>query len=77
LGSFFETQKVVTDLTDKALLLCFVAFGREKVLSYCKKNTSIFNQLINEIDGKVAQLQLAPAAHGKKMFDLIQQIMEK
>ena len=77
LGSFSETQKVVTDLTDKALLLCFVRFGREEVLSYCKKNTSIFNQLINEVDEKVARLQLAPAPHGKKMFDLIQQIMEK
>ncbi len=71
LGSFSETQKVVTDLTDKALLLCFVRFGREEVLNYCKKDTSIFNQLINEVDEKVAQLQLAPAAHGKKMFNLI------
>ena len=71
LGSFSETQKVVTDLTDKALLLCFVRFGKEKVLNYCKRNTSIFNQLINEADEKVAQLQLAPAAHGKKMFNLI------
>lgn len=69
--TFADTQKVVTDLTDKALLLCYVAFGMEEVLNYCSQDTRVFNQLINDIDEQVAQLNFAPAAHGKKVFDLI------
>ena len=73
--TFSDTQKVVTDLTDKALLLCYIAFGMEKVLNYCNQDTRVFNKLINDIDEEVALLQLAPASHGKKMFDRIHQAM--
>jgi hypothetical protein len=77
MGTFMDTQKVVTDLTDKALLLCYMAFTMEKVLNYCNQDTRVFNKLINDIDKEVAKLNLAPAAHGKKMFDRIYDVMGK
>jgi len=77
INTFSETQKIVTDLTDKALLLCYVAFGMEKVLNYSNQDTRIFNQLVNDIDKEVASLNLPPAAHGKKIFDKIAEVIGK
>lgn len=75
-GTFSENQKIVTDLTDKALFLCFITFGKDKVLNYCNQETRIFNQLINDIDQEVATLHLSPAPHGKEIFDRIHQRIE-
>ncbi len=77
ISTFSDTQKVVTDLTDKALLLCYMAFTMEKVLNYCDQDTRIFNQLINDIDKEVARLDLAPAAHGKEVFDRLHNVMSR
>lgn len=77
LNTYSEDQKIITDLTDKALLISFIAFGQEKVLNYCNQDTRIFNQLVNDIDENVAIMELTPAAHGKKMFDEIHQIISR
>ena len=75
ISSFSNTQKLVTDLTDKALLVCIYKFGRESILEYANGDISEFNQLVNDIDAKVARLDLAPAQHGNKMFEDIEKVL--
>jgi len=72
---FSKTQKLVTDLTDKALIIFMEKFGREIILKYSDGDIRKFNQLVNDIDMDVARLDLAPAHHGKTMFDKIYKIL--
>lgn len=69
INSFSENQKLVTDLTDKALSICIITFGQDAIMNYCKQDLRVFNELVNNIDASVAQLQLAPAPHGKKILE--------
>lgn len=68
ISSFSETQKVVTDLTDKALTICIVGFGRESILNYCNQDVRKFNELVNKIDSEVATLKLGSANHIYKLY---------
>lgn len=69
INSFANNQSLVTDLTDKATWICILAFGQETVMNYCNQDLRIFNELVNNIDAEVAQLQLAPSGHGKKLLN--------
>lgn len=77
ISSFSETQKVVTDLTDKALTICIVGFGRESILNYCNQDVRKFNELVNKIDSEVATLKLDSANHGKEMFERIYKVLSR
>lgn len=71
LTSFTSNQKIVTDLTDKALFICIHLFGRQTIEEYCNGDFRKFNLLVNNIDKEVALLDLPPAKHGDKILDSI------
>ena len=74
--NFSKNQSLVTDLTDKALIICFLQFGQKKVLDYCNQDTRIFNKLVNEIDSKYSYSKnLTPAEYGDAVFKDIQKIL--
>ena len=72
MNDFSENQNMVTDLTDKAVLICSLAFGRDRVFGYCDSNDlRPFNQLVNEIDEAVAQQDLEPELHGQALLSAL------
>ena len=84
LGNYKEKQSIVTDLTDKATIICYVHFGASRISEYCGGDANsptasleAFNALINEVDSVVAQynideqLDLPAETFGRLMFDLL------
>lgn len=71
LNDFFETQTLVTDLTDKSVAICMFVFGQPAVLSYNDGDLRSFNGLVNEIDDEVANLDLEPERHGEQLLKRI------
>ena len=72
MNDFSENQNMVTDLTDKVVLICFLAFGRDRVFGYSGRNDlRPFNQLVNEIDEAVVQQDLEPELHGHAMLSAL------
>jgi len=71
LRNHLENQTIVTDLTDKAVVICFVHFGQPKVLEYCGGDLRKFNALVNEVDEEVAQQDMKPAQHGSIMLGIL------
>ena len=72
MNDFFENQNMVTDLTDKAALICCLVLGRDRVLGYCDgSDLRPFNQLVNEIDEAVAQQDLEPEQHGQALLSAL------
>lgn len=63
-----EQQKIVTDLTDKAVYICILEFGHEVVLDYGDRNIRLFNELVNKIDEEVGQQYMDPDQHGSIML---------
>jgi len=63
-----EKQEKVTDLTDKAVLICFNEFGQEVILNYGNRDIRNFNELVNNIDEEVAQEELYPEQHGSQVL---------
>ena len=71
-NDFSENQNMVTDLTDKVVLICCLAFGRDRVFGSCGRNDlRPFNQLVNEIDEAVAQQDLEPELHGQAILSAL------
>ncbi|MCP4596147.1 hypothetical protein [Neptuniibacter sp.] len=67
--SFSETQAVVTDLVDKATLICFLVIGQKEILEYCNDDLRDFNRLVEDIDNRVASRDLTPATHGRELLN--------
>jgi hypothetical protein len=61
-------QAVVTDLTDKSTAICVFAFGQPAVLGFNGGDLRSFNELINQIDDRVANLNLSPEQHGEQLL---------
>ena len=72
-----EKQEKVTDLTDKAVLICIHEFGQETVMGYGGSDIRKFNALVNEIDEEVAQEDQAPDQHGCMVLRKLSQILTK
>lgn len=66
--NFEEFQALLTDLTDKQLIICIISFGRSAILNYCNGDTRIFNDLVNKTDAIVESLNLEPESHGKELL---------
>lgn len=77
INSFSNNQKLVTDLTDKALIICMYKFGQQTILEYCGEDLRQFNELVNNIDEEIAQLDLVPAQHGNEMLNKILTTLSK
>lgn len=71
LNEFDKNQALVTDLTDKTVLICMLAFGRAAVLEYNDGDLSSFNELVDQIDEQVASLNLYPEQHGDKILEIL------
>ncbi len=63
-----ENQQAVTDLTDRAFVICIFEFGREVVFSYSNGDLRSFNGLVNEVDEEAAQQNLSPEEHGDRVL---------
>ena len=77
LGNYIEKQAIVTELTDKATLICFVYFGQSFILEYWGQDLREFNKFVNDVDEKVAQLDIdgqlnmQPDQHGNNMLEAL------
>ena len=69
--NYSENQTIVTDLTDKAAVICFVQFGQSTILEYGSGDLRQFNALVNEVDKEVAQQDLEPVLHGNTMLEIL------
>lgn len=72
LSDYQANQRIVRDLTDKALIICLSKFGNEKVLAYGNNDLRLINQLINECDEQVASIPVPPFEHGMQLFNLLE-----
>ena len=72
-----EKQKVVTDLTDKAVFICILEFGHEVVFDYGGRDIQKFNELVNKIDEEVAQQDMDPDQHGSIMLRKLSEYLQK
>lgn len=71
-----QKQEKVTDLTDKALLICIYKFGQDIVMDYDDgNNMRKFNELVNNIDEEVAYEELYPEQHGRMMLQKLSQVL--
>jgi hypothetical protein len=68
-------QEIVTDLTDKATVICMVKFGQSAVFGYAENDLRPFNELINKVDDEVAQLNLYPKEHGNMMLNKLSEYL--
>lgn len=66
--NYQKTQALVTDLTDKATVICMFAFGQQKVIDYGEGDTRKFNILLNELDSEIMMLDLKPQQHGEQLL---------
>lgn len=68
-----ENQKIITDLVDKALIICIFKFGQERVLSFANNDLTRVNKLINQCDQEVAANPVCPDEHGLLLFNKLEQ----
>lgn len=66
-------QEVVTDLVDKALIICIFRFGRERVLSFADNDLTKVTRLIIKCDKQVAANPVLPKEHGLRLFSKLEQ----
>ena len=66
-------QEIVTDLVDKALMICIFRFGRERVLSFAQNDLTRITKLINKCDKEVAANPVLPRGHGLRLFNKLEQ----
>ena len=68
-------QEIITDLVDKALIICIFKFGRERVLSFVGDDLTRINKLINKCDQEVASNPVPPNEHGLRLFNKLEQYL--
>lgn len=76
-NEFVEKQAKVTDLTDKAVIICMHEFGQEVVMNYTGMDLRKFNELVITLDEKLAQENLHPEQHGKKLLLNLSQFLTR
>jgi len=70
-----ENQRIVTDLVDKAFLICICKFGQERVSNFAKNDLTRVNKLINQCDQEVAANPVWPDEHGLLLFNKLEQYL--
>lgn len=68
-----ENQRIVTDLVDKAFLICICKFGQERVSNFAKNDLTRVNKLIIQCDQEVAAHPVLPHEHGLRLFNKLEQ----
>ena len=68
LGSDQKSYALITEMTDKTVMLCSQVFGKSVVFGYNNNDLRSFNQLVNKLDDSVANLDLNLDRHGKELF---------
>lgn len=68
-----KKQRTVTDLTDKATLICIYRFGNDTLMNFSNNDLRVVNQLINTFDEQVARQNLEPIEHGKRLITKLEQ----
>ena len=71
INEYSDRQATVTDLTDKALLICISQFGQPAILRYSNGDFRPFNGLINQINEYIMQEDLSPEQHGALLLSQI------
>ena len=66
-------QRIITDLVDKALIICIFKFGQERVLNFANNDLTRVNKLINQCDQEVAANPVSPNEHGLLLFNKLDQ----
>lgn len=66
-------QKIITDLVDKALMICVFKFGQERVLSFANNDLRRVNRLIDQCDQEIAANPVPPNEHGLCLFNKLEQ----
>ena len=69
-----ERQAVVTDLTDKALMICVVEFGVDPVYDFAG-GISQLNQKIMDFDRRVSLKEVEPAQHGSMLLKMLRGVV--
>ena len=77
LDSHIENQKIVTDLTDKAVSICILEFGEQIIFEYGGRDIRQFNGLVNKIDDEVAQYDMDPDQHGSTILSKLREILRQ
>lgn len=67
-SDYNQRQRTVTDLTDKATLICLCVFGSETLMAFSNNDLREVNRLVNQLDDQVAKLDLEPVDHGKLLL---------
>lgn len=68
LNEYTKRQEIVTDLTDKATVICISEFGQSAVYGYAGNDLRPLNELVNKVNDEVAQLDLSPDQHGNLLL---------
>jgi hypothetical protein len=72
IGNFAQNQKIVTDLTDKATLICISIFGYQTLMEFSNNDMRVVNQLVNACDNKVAAQPVEPEEHGRRLIEMLE-----
>ena len=67
-SDYNQRQRTVTDLTDKATLICLCVFDSETLMAFSNNDLREVNRLVNQLDDQVAKLDLEPVDHGKLLL---------
>ena len=71
LPNYMKKQAVVTDLTDKATIICFIHFGQTYVKECCGGDLKQFNALLNDVDEEVAQQDMQQEEFGHNILEIL------
>ncbi len=59
-----EKQMIISDLTDKAAIICILEFGKSVVFGWGNGDIQQFNALLNDFDQEIAKQDRDPSDHG-------------
>ena len=59
-----EKQRTMSDVIDKAALICAHVFGPQAIYEYSNGDLPVFIELVHNIDEEVAQQDMDPDQHG-------------
>ena len=71
INNVIEKQRIVTDLTDKATIICIFLFGYQSLKNYSNNDMRVINHLINTFDARVAANPVEPKEHGRRLIEML------
>ncbi len=71
IGEYSQKQPILTDLTDKATLICIFLFGYKNLMAFSNNDMRVVNRLVNMCDEKVASNPVEPQEHGRRLIEML------